>query len=332
MKTLEQLRHKWNRSWTIGVAGGLMGALFLWQLLGLLVLEPVRTRMQKMQALSAKLQDLQQELSRGERATQYCDAVRSKSVSETPAVVAHRYQQWLLTRTADLGTITVTPAAPTLEGAAGYRISFGVEGDCRLEDLAKLVNEICSTPLLHRISYLNVEPVREGRNRSDEVHFSLTLESLALNGSETIEQIPAPVLAVGGDLQSFLVVHRPFERGYNGPPPPKTISTTNKDGEEVAPVRPRVDPLTSVKLVGSVTVDGRQQAWVVDMRTQGEFTLGAEKVLELPKFSAIILSVDRDFIEIEVGATAVKWDMGTALRDALNRAAIPDDGTDANHF
>ncbi len=312
-----------NRQFAVSVIlGGLVVTLVLFQLISTAFWQPLRSRYDQLTATQDKLQDVGMVVYRGERAKEYCDRLAKQSIAEDPSVVAHQYQQWLLKRTENLGEISVIPSPPVAEPSLGYRVPFQLEGDCPLEGLAELVDEINRIPLLHRITYLNIQREARANSTKDSVHFSLTLDALALKNAPLLDAFPRANAPAGElELKEFLVARKLFTQGYMGPPP--LVAEKPKPKPKTVPsfvnTQPIVDPLSTLKLVGSVELNGKPQAWLVDSRTRQELFASSSELLTFDTFKGNVSEISNDFIELQTDGRTIRWLMGQSLRAALQK-------------
>lgn len=301
------------------VIGAVVMMMLLWQMASIFVWRPLQTRLGDLDSARDQLDSLQMIVSRGETAEAYCLRQAERSLSSDPAVVTHKYQQWLLERTRGIGEITVTPAAAVLEDSLGWRVPFQLEGDCELKELGDFLDEIERIPLLHRVTYLNVFRESRGRDRGG-VHFEMSLEALAVSQANDREFCEPEENRGRESLGDFLAQRRPFVRGYTGPKPPPSRVVSVPKSETPTPPRevPHVDPLKTLRLIGSVQFDSKPQAWLMDSRTRREFQLASGQALVFGSFQGRIGAITADAIELQHSGKTLRWPMGQTLRRVLN--------------
>ncbi len=309
--------------WTmlfIGI-GALTGGLLVIQTMQASVVQPIRVRLANLQQLDKKLHDSEQQIAHSRQVELDLRGAQQRSLSADPAIVSQLYQQWLLERTSSFSHASVTPLSPLSEDKLGWRVPLAVEGDAPADRIGALVDDLTALPLLHRISYLSIEPVDQNKPNK-ELHFKLTIDALALPGAVTADHFPQvdkrsshPI----GKLQTILATKRPFDRGYTGPTP-LVSKPQNKDAtaSKPAPAPEVIDPLKSLKLIGSVVINDIQHVWLFDSKTQSEIALSEQQTLNFQNFTAQVTRITRDDITLLYREQPLRWEMGRSLREALD--------------
>ncbi len=309
----EPIRTRWSM-----IAFGILAFITLWQMIGTLVLNPIHERRERFRILSNKKSTLDGEETRWRILKASNEQVSKKCLSGDPAIVVHRYQEWLLHRTHSIDGVSIVPATPIVEGEIGWRISFNLEGTAPVKWIAEFVDEINRTPLNHRIRFLDLHQAE--RNSELDLDFSMTLEALAIHGVDNRDEWPVPLESQSGESLAHVIQSiQPFSRGYNGPPPAALVNIAKPNDVSEVPETPKVDPLQTLRLVGSVVVNGVPQAWIVDSRTGREILLAQNQAFAFDSFKGIVKTIDRDFVDFASDEFATRWPLGATLRSVINQ-------------
>lgn len=245
---------------------------------------------------------------------------QAESFSADPAILAHHYQQWLLRRTAGMPGVQIASTPPVREGDIGWNVGFQVEGTSTASWIAGLVDELERTPLMHQITFLDLE--RSPQAGYDRLNFRLHLVALSLQDAESKTQWPQarPPLAGDKKLGEVLATLQPFRQGYAGPPP-RVVSAPRPPQ---AKPQPKIDPLKSVDLIGSVEVGGIAQGWIVDHRLKTEMMVTVDDSIELEDFSAKVSVITPNYLELATAdGSPLRWPLGKSLRSILTSSAHP---------
>lgn len=300
-------------------------ALFVgWKVVDSVAIQPIRQRSQQLKTLKHQQQQNRDLAGKAQIAAQYIRRKSVACVSANPAVVAHRYRQWLIERSAGSSDINITPSTPIPEGDIGWKVMIQVEGSAEIDWIASTIDALDHAPLMHRIAYLSINTSVAGN-----ADFVLTLEALAIHGADEIETWPDSAEKPTITLARFLRDTEPFKRGYAGPKPklvakvPQAPKRTSQD----AATNPRVvDRLATLRVVGSVSIDSRKQAWLVDSSTGQEILVAEAGQFQIDKCVCRVSKIAGDYIEISVTAdetqqaheSTFQWPLGTSLRDAMH--------------
>jgi type II secretory pathway component PulM len=278
--------------------------------------QPIVQKRQQLTALVSQINERQVLISQAKASAAELHETQSLCLSDDPAVVLHRYQQWLLKRSESLSQVTVSAGTITAEEPLGWRVKIDIEGTATLDWLTTFIDEAENTPLLHRISYLNIH--REEKQNDGTIQFACSLEALVCHGAITMSEWPAAEMSPSSkSLASFLKSNRLFERGYTGEPQKQLVAKRPTE-KSATPSSPPVDPLVTVKFVGSVVVNGQPLAWLVDSRTQRETFLALNSRLELPPIDGEILEISREYLRVRLPERELRWPLGDNLRVTLN--------------
>ncbi len=195
-----------------------------------------------------------------------------------------------------------------------------LEGKADLGWIIRLVEDLESLPLLHRVSFLRLHA--DERRTRQSMDFALTIELMVCNGAETLTHWPEPIEQNEPyALARYLSEHEPFTRGYQGEASVPILTAQKTEVAQPEPT-PKVDALATLGFVGTVTVSGNPMACVVDSRTQQELFVGMNSAFDYGNYHGKVLQVSADEIELSQNDQVIRWQLGETLRDALKRASL----------
>lgn len=141
--------------------------------------------------------ELQHEATLVDRSLERLRSLQSESLPGDPGKAASMYQAWLMTclNHCGLEEATVTPAPALSEENLGHRVLASIEASGTETAIARFVDIFSGTPLLHRITSIDVLPMTSMDTRNMRV--SITVEALSLNGVER-DQLPDPRTVLSG--------------------------------------------------------------------------------------------------------------------------------------
>jgi hypothetical protein len=131
------------------------------------------------QDLELKKQQTQVELAK--RASKKMSEYEQRSLPPQPALARSLYQHWLATKGQEAGLHdqVITPGAQrTVQDIYAVQ-TFTVTGKARYEQIVKFLDDIYRVDLLHRVSKLNLRPVKD----SKELELSLTLDAVSVKSA-----------------------------------------------------------------------------------------------------------------------------------------------------
>ena len=284
------------------------------------VYSPIAKKHTQIAALNRQLAAQTREQALAKRCESQLVTARTQCVSGDPTVALHQYQQWLLRRAESQKDVTVSPGTIVPEEPLGWRVKMELEGKADLGWIVRLVEDLESLPLLHRISFLRVNG-NERRSR-DAMDFAVTIDLLVCKGAETLAQWPDPIeQAEPYQLARHLSEHQPFTRGYKGDTTAPILTAQKTETSKPEPA-PKIDPLATLGFVGTVTVSGVPMACVVDSRTQQELYVGPNSSFDFASYHGTVIEVTADRVELSQNNVTLDWQLGESLRDALKRASV----------
>lgn len=135
--------------------------------------------------------ELQQEATLVDRSLERLRSLQAESLPGDPGKAASMYQAWLMTclNHCGLEEATVTPAPALAEENLGHRVLASIEASGEDTAVARFIDTFSATPLLHRITSIDVMPMTSQDAR--DMRVSISVEALSLTGVSR-DQLPDP--------------------------------------------------------------------------------------------------------------------------------------------
>jgi hypothetical protein len=289
------------------------------------VFGPLDAKDAQIAGLTQKVSNRELEFGRIEHAQRELRPLREQSLPPDPSVATTLYQNWLIetAKASGITSVQIVPSRAVEEDEVGYRIPVTVQGTMPTAQLGAFLDRFYSTPLLHRITSLSVTG-SEGRGNS-QPRVTISLEALALKDAnprtdlsdvativEHAETLSAEKLA-NVSARQFFTARDPFLRGYNGPPARPTRSTV--------PTRPAaVDPLTQIRLVASLHVNGQTEVWFFNSSTKQQTVVVEGSGFDFAGLQGRLLSADADAVVVEIDGEQRRLPMGQTLKLLQSRS------------
>ncbi|MEY3459741.1 MAG: hypothetical protein RL215_2898 [Planctomycetota bacterium] len=257
------------------------------------------------------------------------------SLPQDPGRASALYQAWLVEQLALSGieSPAVSPAPALPDEFLGHRLTFAIECDASANQLAQFIDRFSNTPLLHRITSLQI--VNTSNGFSDLHRLAVSIEALALPNAPERTQLPdpsptqtaAPSLATLLETNPLLALPEPPAPD----PPPANTSVVQGNAETVpaqqanpnpdpeisspptpppTPPKPKYSPGQSLQFVGSILSGGTRQAWFIDRRSGDEFFAPASGEVTIPDLTVKVLSVDDDNVVVLYKSKRVRLKLG----------------------
>lgn len=290
------------------------GAVLLYLLVHKTVIEPTREAVSKQKRLEGEIVQIDQTLGHYQQAIEEFDVARGSSLTADPVLGMQRYQQWLLKRMKGSDRSSVSASLIAEEVSFGWLAQFQINCEASMEWIAELVNELELTPLTHRIRFMKVDRV----DRSDSFSLSCTLETAFLRGSSSIGEWP---LAERKQPRQHLLQASRFTRGYQKEreQPERLVKTEELPRE---PVKPQIDPLATVQLIGLVDIDQVLRAWIVDQRTGMELQVLIGETFAFGEDRFQVVEIGEAELVLQSAAETLVWSMGKTLRQAVSERGV----------
>ncbi len=141
--------------------------------------------------IQRETQELQHEATLVTRSLDRLRSLQAESLPGDPGKAASMYQAWLMTCLSHCGLeeATVTPAPALAEENLGHRVLASIEASGTETAVARFIDSFSATPLLHRITSIDVLPMTS--EDAQTMRVSMSVEALSLAGVER-EQLPDP--------------------------------------------------------------------------------------------------------------------------------------------
>ena len=144
--------------------GGSIAAFGLWETVGHVLLQPLTDARIAVDAARAANVTLQDQSTVVEHALRNLKQLSGHSLPADPGKASVLYQGWLIRNLAQnsIASAIVTPAPAIVEKSIGHRIPFSVQCQASTSNIAMFLDQFYATPLLHRITNLNISNSSEG--------------------------------------------------------------------------------------------------------------------------------------------------------------------------
>lgn len=297
------------------IFGSVIGLFVLWQTVGQIVLQPLTDLQNAVDAVRSGNATLHEQSATIDHALRNLKQLTTASLPADPGKAAVVYQGWLIRHleACSIHNAIVTPAPALSEEHVGHRIPFTVQCEGTTTSIAQFLDQFYATPLLHRITNLNIVNSTEGQGAH---RATLAIEALAFDTATSIETLPEPnPTDSNSTLQTALATADIFQRQLPiqvAVEPPVAVST-EEPKPEPAPEQPKADPLKSVRFVASVWNGKQRVAWFVDQRSREERTVIAEAELVLPELTGKVLSIADDRLLLEMSGQKFTLQLGQTL-------------------
>lgn len=272
------------------------------------------------------------------------------SLPPDPGQASALYQAWLVQQLADCGieAATVSPSPAIPDEFLGNKLPFSIECDASAAAIAQFIDRFSNTPLLHRVTALQIVNTSSG---FDDLHrLAVSIEAIALTNAPERHSLPEPTDSANTELSlSSLLENSPLLNIPQPPPPDPPANTseptqsftqtntqqtqttqTNTTPEPIppqppTPPKPKFSPGQSLQFIGSILSGQDRKAWFLDRRSGEEFFAAANGDVAVPDLTVKILSVADDNVVILYKSKRVRLRLGqtAALPPApLNNAPV----------
>ncbi len=289
------------------------------------VFGPLDAKDAQIAGLTQKVSNRELEFGRIEHAQRELRPLREQSLPPDPSVATTLYQNWLIetAKASGITSVQIVPSRAVEEDEVGYRIPVTVQGTMPTAQLGAFLDRFYSTPLLHRITSLSVTGSESRGNSLPRV--TIALEALALknaapstdlsnkaNAAERAGTQPTDQLATAS-ARHFFTARDPFLRGYNGPP--------SRPASTATAARPAiVDPLTQIRLVASLSVNGQTEVWFFNSSTKQQTVVLEGSGFDFAGLQGRLLSADADAVVVEIDGEERRLPIGQTLKLLQNRS------------
>lgn len=301
------------------IFGAVIGGFVLWQTVGQMLLQPLTDLENTVLAARSGNATLQEQSATIDHALRNLKRMSTASLPADPGKAAVAYQGWLIRHleTCSIQNAIVTPAPALVEEHVGHRIPFTIQCDGSTSSIAQFLDQFYATPLLHRITNLNIVNASEGEGTH---RVTIAIEAQAFSSATDIETLPEPIVAddaptLLATLSTGDIFRRQLPVQVAVEQPPATLATPTPS--ETQPEPPKADPLKSIRFVASVWNGKQRVAWFVDQRSKEERTVIADAELVLPELTGKVLSIDDDRLLMEMSGQKFSLQLGQTLSQRL---------------
>ena len=257
----------------------------------------------------------------------------SHSLPADPGRASALYQAWLVQQLSESGieSASVNPSIPLTDEFLGHRIPFTIECDAPAAAIATFIDRFSATPLLHRITSLQI--VNSSNGFDDHHRLAVSIEALALPAADEIQTLPQPdaaadtetSLAALLDHHQLLLLPKPPEPEIATGASPVDMAQTNPQPlpeqtspdpeptpppEPPRPPAPTYSPGQSLQFIGSILSGDTRRAWFVDRRSGDEYFAAVSEDVSVPELSVRVLAVTDDSVTVLYKAKRVRMKLG----------------------
>ncbi|MFM7058683.1 MAG: hypothetical protein ACKO2P_17350 [Planctomycetota bacterium] len=256
----------------------------------------------------------------------------TRSLPADPGRASALYQAWLVQQLNECGieSASVNPSVPLADEFLGHRIPFTIECDASAAAIAGFIDRFSSTPLLHRITSLQI--VNSSSGFDDHHRLAVSIEALALPGADAIQTLPQPdsrpdpesSLTALLEQRQLLLLPKPPEPDVTPGtppldlaqnPPPQRTEPTPPDPPPTPPEPPRppapgYSPGQSLQFIGSTLSNNTRQAWFVDRRSGDDYFAVASQEVAIPELTVKVLAVTDDSVTVLYKSKRIRMRLG----------------------
>lgn len=248
---------------------------------------------------------------------------QEQSLPGDPGHAASLYQAWLMKRLEESGlkNATVTPAPPLAEENLGHRILASIEASGSESSIARFVDAFSSTPLLHRMTSIDVMPI--GTDGEEWMRVSMNVEALSLTGVER-EELPEPVPG-STSLETLLAAHSIFAKpqvtvpaiAAGEPSAPDVDIVETESASAPAPVQK-----PALRFVAAVQHGAQREAWFVEtVSGESQRCLDSSRLI-FGESEISVVRVDRDETILQKGTRQIVIRLGETIPEQFLQKTI----------
>jgi hypothetical protein len=289
------------------------GALAIWVLIetaGHMLLQPLSDRQLAVQAATADQATLRGEAAAVEHALRNLKPLVRQSLPADPGRASVLYQGWLLqvlTRH-NIDSAIMTPGPAIAELNVGHRIPISVQFTASTSCVAGFLDQFFATPLLHRVTSLNIAPAADGE--TDEHRVMISIEALSLDSASEAERLPeAATPDPETSLATALARDDIFVPVWPEEPASESVVPHQLTGQpEQIPVVSKAEPAaehSGLRFVASVWNGQEREAWLVNGATQETRLVVALSDLDVPDahgpaHPARVMAIGEDYMQVDL--------------------------------
>lgn len=300
------------------VFGGALSAVILWQCVGQYAFQPITGLQQQIRGTSAQQEELTQQMAVADRAAADLAQLSIRSLPADPATASVMYQHWLIRQLdkSQISDAVVAPGSAVPIEHVGHRIPFSVSATTTLPQIGAFLDDIHTTPLLHRITHLKIAAA--GNPSSKIRTLTLNLEAITVEDSETGMELPAPApVSRHVSLLRAFAGQDLFQRRLPKKPLPKAVKDVNPSTRRRQTPPPRRPE--SMRFIGSVRSGSSRRAWFVNQKSNTDYVLAPSESVSLGQSKLVVVSVMSDAVDIQLDGASRTLTLGEAVHESIPR-------------
>jgi hypothetical protein len=198
--------------------------------------------------------------------------------------------------------LTPTPSEETSIEARWWGVTMTAQGEP--SQWTVLLQTFEATPLLHHIAEINLRP-----SSPENTQGTLRIEVLCMPGGDPERQISLPE-AVEAHDSLFGSANWFADRTPRTEPIDVVAAVEPVEKEQPAVYQPPPPPPPSLKLIGTFSLEDRQEAWILDTQTQQHHVYRMGDTIDLPGLQTTLDVVDSRGIQCNSAGETIRWELG----------------------
>ena len=198
--------------------------------------------------------------------------------------------------------LTPTPAEETSIEARWWGVTMTAQGEP--SHWTELLQAFEATPLLHHIAEINLRP-----SSQESTQGTLRIEVLCMPGADPDRQIILPD-AIEATDSLFGSANWFADRTPISQVSPVSVTSEPEPMEMPAVYQPPAPPPPSLKLIGTFSLQDRQEAWILDTQTKQHYVYRMGDTIDLPGLQTTLDLVDSRGIQCRSARETVRWQLG----------------------
>lgn len=198
--------------------------------------------------------------------------------------------------------LTPTPAEETSIEARWWGVTMTAHGEP--SHWTDLLQTFEATPLLHHIAEIHLRP-----SSQETTHGTLRIEVLCMPGADPERQIMLPE-AIEANDSLFGSANWFANRTAISQSNPVAMTPEEEPMEVPAVYQPPAPPPPSLKLIGTFSLQDRQEAWILDTQTKQHYVYRMGDTIDLPGLQTTLDRVDSRGIQCSFAGETVRWQLG----------------------
>jgi hypothetical protein len=268
----------------------------------------VQQQVERLEKRLARTKNLQAQLADFGKRSLPANSARARSL----------YGNWILERAKASGwQNTFLEIGDARAGGFYQSLRFTLKGEATWEGLARFLYSFYSTPFLHKIRMLSIQP----KERSSLLEVNLSVEALSLNDAlqqDTLPQLAARSLPAG-DVKVYAqaLSQRNLFAAYSPPPPSPPRPPIAISPPSSPPLPPPFDASRFAYLTAIVGSPDRLEAWI-HSRTEGKtYVLREGDVFQIGLLRGKLARLELRSAEIEAEGRRWRVGIGESLRSQV---------------